>query len=76
MKKNFLPRKKKYQIKKDKISKPAKGAWIQGCALDCRGEILAADQNVVLVSISYRLNLFGFFTGNFGLWDLIDGNKI
>ena len=66
--------KKIYQIKNDKISKPVKGAWIQGCALDCRGEILAADQNIVLVSISYRLNLLGFFKENFGLWDLIEGN--
>ena len=44
--------------------------------MDCQGEILAADQNIVLVSISYRLNLLGFFKGNFGLWDLIEGNQM
>ncbi|XP_067939727.1 acylcarnitine hydrolase-like [Watersipora subatra] len=52
------------------------GGFAFGKSNDFNGAILAASENVVVVTINYRLNIFGFLTtgddklpGNYGLWD-------
>ena len=52
------------------------GGWTMGGAdeISCRG--LAAHADVVIVCISYRLNILGFLFENFGLWDQLEGKIV
>ena len=52
------------------------GAYAVGQATTYDGSMLALRGNVIVVTINYRLNVFGFFSsddpwvrGNFGIWD-------
>jgi carboxylesterase type B len=52
------------------------GGYSTGQAAIYDGAYLAATGDVIVVTISYRLNIFGFFAmgdikGNYGLWDQI-----
>ncbi|KAG5274060.1 hypothetical protein AALO_G00158710 [Alosa alosa] len=54
------------------------GGFIMGCASNFDGSVLAAYQNVVVVTIQYRLGMLGFFStgddnapGNLGLLDQV-----
>ena len=54
------------------------GAYETGTGMIYDASYLAAKEDVVVVTINYRLGLFGFLTlndtvarGNFGLWDQI-----
>lgn len=54
------------------------GAYITGTSSDKDGSYLALHGNVILVTINYRLGLFGFLStedenspGNYGLWDQV-----
>lgn len=52
------------------------GGYSTGQAAVYDGAYLAATGDVIVVTISYRLNIFGFFSmgeikGNYGLWDQI-----
>ena len=39
------------------------------------GAALAKYGDVIVVALSYRLGVFGFLFGNWGLWDQIEGLK-
>ncbi|XP_021369858.1 carboxylesterase 5A-like [Mizuhopecten yessoensis] len=52
------------------------GSFISGSGSGTDGSALALHGDVIVVTINYRLNIFGFFTtgdnsatGNYGLWD-------
>ena len=52
------------------------GSYLMGLADQYPGDVLSAFNDVITVSINYRLNVFGFFStgdevapGNYGLWD-------
>ncbi|OWF42495.1 Neuroligin-4, X-linked [Mizuhopecten yessoensis] len=50
------------------------GGFISGSGSKTDGSTLALHGDVIVVTVNYRLNLFGFFTtgdnsGNYGLWD-------
>jgi len=52
------------------------GAFVEGAGSEYDGTILAATENVIAVTVNYRLNVLGFLTtsdatlpGNYGLWD-------
>lgn len=53
------------------------GAYRQGTAREHEGKYLAAREDVVVVTINYRLSIFGFFDSdgdgvweNYGFWDM------
>ena len=49
------------------------GAWQFGSAEMQNGAALAKYGDVIVVALSYRLGVFGFLFGNWGLWDQIRG---
>ena len=49
------------------------GAWQFGSAEMQNGAALAKSGDVIVVALSYRLGVFGFLFGNWGLWDQIRG---
>ena len=51
------------------------GAWQFGSAEMQNGAALAKSGDVIVVALSYRLGVFGFLFGNWGLWDQIEGLK-
>ena len=51
------------------------GAWQFGSAEMQNGAALAKCGDVIVVALSYRLGVFGFLFGNWGLWDQIEGLK-
>ena len=51
------------------------GGWCTGSAFMYNGSALAIFGDVVVVSITYRLNLLGFGFGNFGLFDQLEALK-
>ena len=51
------------------------GAWQFGSAEMQNGAALAKSGVVIVVALSYRLGVFGFLFGNWGLWDQIEGLK-
>ena len=56
------------------------GGFSLGSSYEYDGAILAASQNVIVISINYRLGIFGFYSnenlkGNYGLWDMVTALK-
>jgi len=51
------------------------GAWQFGSAEMQNCAALAKSGDVIVVALSYRLGVFGFLFGNWGLWDQIEGLK-
>ena len=52
------------------------GGYVDGQGMAYDGSSLSVTGDVIVVTINYRLNIFGFFTtsdglasGNYGLWD-------
>lgn len=52
------------------------GSFVVGLSDQYPGDVLSSFNDVIVVTINYRLNVFGFFssgdekaTGNYGLWD-------
>ena len=53
------------------------GGFNRGTAREYEGKFLSAKEDIVIVTINYRLNIFGYFDSdgdgvweNFGLWDI------
>ncbi|XP_033759641.1 uncharacterized protein LOC117341889 [Pecten maximus] len=58
------------------------GGYISGTAISYDGSTLALHGDVIVVTLNYRLGIFGFFStgdsnarGNYGLWDQIEALK-
>ena len=49
------------------------GKWAFGDANKTNMAMLCSYTDVVVVTVSFRLNALGFLFGNWGLWDILEG---